>query len=284
MDAAAGWLVLKVGRKRPAPTPRGLGPAKPPAVKVLQESIAHVAAQVLAGASPLGLGLLQRRVPPKLEALPGESAEEQVVRAGLALDGEVLAIQGPPGSGKTTKGAAMVRALLDQGLRVGVTAQSHAVVSHLLEAVDRPALQKCDEDDFRVVPGVERASTNEEVVTALGTRLGDARRRLGLALGPRGPARGGRRAGGGRGGPVLARQRGRRLLGGPLAGPARRPPAAHPAHPGHPPRRCGGVRPRAPARRPRHDPARPGDLPGRRRSGCIRASRRSCPPRRTTGA
>jgi hypothetical protein len=64
----------------------------------------------------------------------------------------------------------MVRALLDQGLRVGVTAQSHAVVSHLLEAVDRPALQKCDEDDFRMVPGVQRASTNEEVVTALGTR------------------------------------------------------------------------------------------------------------------
>jgi uncharacterized protein len=95
---------------------------------------------------------------------------EQVVRAGLALDGEVLAIQGPPGSGKTTKGAAMIRQLLQQGLRVGVTAQSHAVVSHLLEAVGRAALQKCDADDFREVPGVARASSNDEVVAALASR------------------------------------------------------------------------------------------------------------------
>ncbi len=170
MDAAAGWLVLKVGRSRPAPTPRGLGAPKPPAVKVLQESIAHVATQVLVGGSPLGLSLLERRVPPGLPALPGEQPVDQVVRAGLALDGEVLAIQGPPGSGKTTKGAAMIRALLDHGLRVGVTAQSHAVVSHLLEAVDRPALQKCDQDDFREVDGVRRAGTNDEVVAALASR------------------------------------------------------------------------------------------------------------------
>src|SRR3954470_2144483 len=96
MDAAAGWLVLKVGRSRPAPTPRGLGAPKPPAVKVLQDSIAHVAAQVLAGGSPLGLALVERRVPRGLQALPGEQPVDQVVRAGLALDGEVLAIQGPP--------------------------------------------------------------------------------------------------------------------------------------------------------------------------------------------
>jgi len=169
MDAAAGCLVLKVGRNRPAPTPRGLGPPKPPAVKVLQESIAHVGAQVLAGGSPLGRALLDRRVPGTLQARPGEQPVDQVIRAGLALDGEVLAIQGPPGSGKTTKGAAMIRALLDHGLRVGVTAQSHAVVSHLLEGVGRPALQKCDAEDFRTVPGVVRAATNEQVVTALGS-------------------------------------------------------------------------------------------------------------------
>ena len=36
-----------------------------------------------------------------------------VVRVGRALSGEVLAVQGPPGSGKTHTGAALIRALLD---------------------------------------------------------------------------------------------------------------------------------------------------------------------------
>jgi len=67
------------------------------------------------------------------------------VRLGLALDGEVLAIQGPPGSGKTTAAAELIRHLLDAGKKVGVTATSHAVIGNLLKAVGRPALQKCDE-------------------------------------------------------------------------------------------------------------------------------------------
>ena len=62
----------------------------------------------------------------------------------------------------------MIRALLDAGLRVGVTAQSHAVVSHLLEAVGRPALQKCDAGRLphrSTACGVP--ATNDEVVAAL---------------------------------------------------------------------------------------------------------------------
>jgi uncharacterized protein len=117
---------------------------------VLQGSIARVGAQVLAGESPLGRALLEGRVPPQL--LPceqreqrehtGESSSELVVRVGRALSGQVLAVQGPPGSGKTTTGAALIRALLDDGLTVGVTALSHKVISNLLSTVDRPAIQK----------------------------------------------------------------------------------------------------------------------------------------------
>ena len=58
----------------PRRTPRGLGPPKPPAVKVLQESIAHVGAQVLAGGPPLGRALLDRRVPAALQAPAGGAA------------------------------------------------------------------------------------------------------------------------------------------------------------------------------------------------------------------
>jgi len=89
------------------------------------------------------------------------------MRVRSQLAGTVLAVQGPPGSGKTTVGAELIRALLDDGLRVGVTAQSHAVIGHLLGSVGRPALQKCDEDDHCGAPGVDRASSNPEVVTAL---------------------------------------------------------------------------------------------------------------------
>jgi uncharacterized protein len=70
-----------------------------------------------------------------------------VIRVGRSLSGEVLAVQGPPGSGKTYTGAALIRALLDDGLRVGVTALSHKVINNLLTAVDRPALQKWEEQD-----------------------------------------------------------------------------------------------------------------------------------------
>ena len=176
--------------------------------------------------------------------------------------------RGRPASGKTTKGAAMIRALLDAGLRVGVTAQSHAVVSHLLEAVGRPALQKCDQDDFR--DGRRRAARRDQRRGRRGARVpvGDARRRHGLALGPRGPARVGRRAGRRRGGPVLPRQRGRRLPGGPLAGAARRPPAADPADPGHPPRRRRRLGPGAPARTVTTPSRRTAASSSTRRSGC----------------
>jgi uncharacterized protein len=48
------------------------------------------------------------------------------------LDRSVLPIQGPPGSGKTHCGAAMIADLVAKGKRVGVTATSHKVIHHLL--------------------------------------------------------------------------------------------------------------------------------------------------------
>ncbi|WP_346619253.1 ATP-binding protein [Blastococcus montanus] len=89
------------------------------------------------------------------------------MRLGLALDGEVLAIQGPPGSGKTTAAAALIRELLDAGKKVGVTATSHAVIGNLLKAVGRPALQKCDESQHCGAAGVAWSGDNGVVARAL---------------------------------------------------------------------------------------------------------------------
>ena len=54
----------------------------------------------------------------------------------------MLPVQGPPGSGKTYTGARMILDLLAGGKRVGVTANSHKVISNLLGAI-------CDAADDR---------------------------------------------------------------------------------------------------------------------------------------
>jgi predicted RecB family nuclease len=143
LDATAGRLVLKTTAV--APQPRGLGPAGPLNTKSLREAIQATGEDVLAGRDCLGQALVERRVPAGTPLRDGETTTAAIVRLGLALDGEVLAIQGPPGSGKTTAAASLIRELLDAGKKVGVTATSHAVIGNLLKAVGRPALQKCDE-------------------------------------------------------------------------------------------------------------------------------------------
>lgn len=170
IDPGAGWVDLKIGNGKQPPRPRGLGPAKPVGVAELQQSLQRTVREILDGGTPLGLRLLDRVVPAGTELLPGESPAQAVVRVGRTLHDTVLAVQGPPGSGKTTVGAELIRALLDDGLRVGVTAQSHAVIGNLLTAIGRPALQKCDPDDHCGAPGVDQTGSNPEVVTALTTR------------------------------------------------------------------------------------------------------------------
>ncbi len=46
-----------------------------------------------------------------------------------------MAIQGPPGSGKTYAGARVVKTLVEMGWKVGVVAQSHRVIENFLDAV-----------------------------------------------------------------------------------------------------------------------------------------------------
>ena len=86
--------------------------------------------------------LLMRREP-RVHGQPlraeGETALEAARRLALALDGGVMPIQGPPGSGKTYTGARMITEMVNAGLRVGVTANSHKVIRNLLDEVGRAA-------------------------------------------------------------------------------------------------------------------------------------------------
>src|SRR3982751_1600956 len=144
-----------------------MGPEGPLDDKAMRESIAATADAVLAGRSCLGQRLLDRVVPPDTRRPPGEEAGDAVVRLGLALHGQVLAVQGPPGSGKTRAASRLIRALLDAGRKVGVTATSHAVIGNVLQAVGRPALQKCDEHQACGAPGVDWSKDATEVAGRL---------------------------------------------------------------------------------------------------------------------
>lgn len=63
----------------------------------------------------------------------GEAVQDAARRLALGLDRGVLAVQGPPGSGKSSVGARMIVDLVAAGKRVGVTANSHKVIGELLE-------------------------------------------------------------------------------------------------------------------------------------------------------
>ncbi len=105
----------------------------------------------------------------------GEGGVLAARRIALELDHGVLAIQGPPGSGKTFTGARMICDLVRAGKRIGICATSHKVVAHLItgvleaaasESLDVACLQKItDPDDAHA--DVRIASTNDEALGAL---------------------------------------------------------------------------------------------------------------------
>ena len=131
--------------------------------------------------------LLQRK-PPRVEGgnggslvEEGESGPQAALRISRSLDRTTLAIQGPPGSGKSTTGAQMIVDLVKHGRLVGVTANSHKVIDALLDKVEVAAqeggvtlraLHKMDKDDEPefVDCFAECVFDNDKVVEALASR------------------------------------------------------------------------------------------------------------------
>ncbi|MFI5614934.1 TM0106 family RecB-like putative nuclease [Amycolatopsis sp. NPDC051903] len=65
---------------------------------------------------------------------PGEDLVATVLEAVDALDGSVLAVQGPPGAGKTYLAGKLIAHLVRSGKTVGVTSNSHKAVENVLSA------------------------------------------------------------------------------------------------------------------------------------------------------
>ena len=107
----------------------------------------------------------------------GEDELEAACRLVSCIDRGTLAIQGPPGSGKTYTGSEMIVRLLRAGKRVGISATSHKVIENLLSAVldaaDRTgvevrAVQKPGEDGSSIGdPRVAIQTDNAKVRDAL---------------------------------------------------------------------------------------------------------------------
>jgi uncharacterized protein len=125
--------------------PMALTPAKPIRTAKLEEAIEELAADA---ASTVRDGRLPRcavtdilcRATPTTRTggdLPRHDDDVTSITAALLdLDRSYVAVHGPPGTGKTYTAARVIKALVnDHGWCVGVVAQSHSVVAHLLNKI-----------------------------------------------------------------------------------------------------------------------------------------------------
>jgi uncharacterized protein len=129
--------------------PTALTPAPPPSTRPLAEAIREWGTVLLTALQtdrwPVNAAVdLLRRTPPRTRSgalasegpADGSGRIDAVTASLLDLDASYLAVQGPPGTGKSYLGAHVIaRLVADHGWRVGVVAQSHAVVENLLDRV-----------------------------------------------------------------------------------------------------------------------------------------------------
>ena len=148
-ELGEGWIsiVEKTSGKIPeyGALPVALTPDKPIPTRSIDASLMETAQKVggMIPELPLSAGIdILRRIPPRLKN-GGTPAAPQiidgnlqiypaVVQTLLELDNSYLAVQGPPGTGKTYVASHVIRELIDQGWKIGVVAQSHAVVENVL--------------------------------------------------------------------------------------------------------------------------------------------------------
>jgi predicted RecB family nuclease len=129
------------------PQPTALIPADEYGTGVLEDALLRLGEWVAEhgleadGPHRAALDLLTRRPPRtgQTDMAPlrhhGEDGLIAARRLSVVLDRSTLAIQGPPGSGKTYSGARMALALLASGKRIGITSNSHKVIGNFLAAL-----------------------------------------------------------------------------------------------------------------------------------------------------
>ncbi len=127
-------------------------------------ALEELADEMLAGrADQVGHAMLRRDLP---AFVPGRGPDGGVFVGDVpaicgwatGLDRSYVPIQGPPGTGKTFTGAHMIRTLVNAGLRVGVTAMSHAAIDNLMQAVVDRFEEEDDSEELRAVRKAKEGS------------------------------------------------------------------------------------------------------------------------------
>ena len=150
-DRAARTLTLRRGPSQGEP-PRTLSliPGTPLDTKPLAARV-RVACEDFAegGTAHPHIAVLLRRDPPRLR---GRAGGDPIVPSGVtdpgvrlaptieamrSLDRSWLAIQGPPGAGKTYTLGHAIAALIEEGRSVGVLSNSHKAVDNVIRAVEK---------------------------------------------------------------------------------------------------------------------------------------------------
>jgi predicted RecB family nuclease len=170
IDRPAGWLDLKRGPGlKDIPLPHALMPGGPYDTPRQEEAMRRVARAVsdhgFSDPGPYRAARdLLRRVLPRIAGhgsgtplQEGSISIEEMREIVVHLEDSYLFIQGPPGSGKTWKGARLVTDLVRHGKRVGVAANSHKAIHNLLEAIEKAATE--ERLEFR---GIKKASTGND--------------------------------------------------------------------------------------------------------------------------
>jgi uncharacterized protein len=152
IDYERGTVDIKKGRVQAANHPEAVFTYLVVDSKVLEDALFRVAEEItehgMSGclryraARDLLLKKTPRLYRGIFEQNAGESVMQFATRIVSELDQTVLAIQGPPGAGKTYTGARMICEAVRRGLRVGVTAVSHKVIRNLLEATLKAAREE----------------------------------------------------------------------------------------------------------------------------------------------
>ena len=138
-------------RNSPLPDKLNIGPGGPIMTKTLREALYRFADAIIEEQSGYkAIESLLKQEHPHIkgrtagDAVITEAADSipQITEAVAKMDQSCLFIQGPPGAGKTWTGAHVIVELLRQGLRIGVSSNSHKAINNLLAGIEKVALEK----------------------------------------------------------------------------------------------------------------------------------------------
>jgi hypothetical protein len=180
-DVAPNYIDLKIGKSTAVPEVPALIPAKPIDTDVLKSSLLERAQLVIRdGFSGAAGSLLRRTGLGSTQPKVGDETDGQaLLRIACSLDGGVLAVQGPPGSGKTYQAAQLIGELIRQKKRIGVCANSHVVILNLLEKVIELGLAKRYRVlHFRSKESTEAVESDEDDKIDVGTDHSNVRAQL----------------------------------------------------------------------------------------------------------